>query len=683
VADTPTTGRVRRSTPVVAAAEESLDRSKYRHGSIVPAAPQPAVPPTPHGDLTAAHAEAIVEMVGQVWSGPAKTVSERRRAVRALLTYLAPLSGQTWQQRWDVSSYADGSLSYRGLPNDPQARVGLGFKLLACLRVVRPSLPGMRAVTMVGYAEAFRVAQADPDLDVLLAHIDALPAPRKYRATAAFDVACALTLYGIRFAELTPAAMLHYAWQCRRYGVGAYKRGQHETFSGQLAWQVLREIGHFPPDTPPTIHAAGQRGQLSVTELVDRYPIANPAVRQLLIDYLHRRATAMDYSSLTNLARWVAGVFWSRIEQIAPGQPDLRIAGHVYDQWRVAINLRDNGKPRLSIDPILLSVRSFYLDLHTWSVAEPQRWAHWVAPCPINPGDFVGSARRHRRSRERAADRTRARQPLLPLLVAHVTDRLAHLRQMLATTADLPVGKQAAVAGLIYTRIWTGQDEQYQTANGHPRIRVRDETTGEVVNVGRAEQAAFWDWAIVETLRLTGVRIEELLELTQLSIRRYLRPNGETVGLLVVAPSKTERERVIPMSAELFAVIAAIIRRHTDTSGGVPAISRYDTHERVHTPALPFLFQRQRGASQAVFGQAVVLDMLGRRCAELVAIHPDFGQSRFTPHDFRRLFATDLVNNGLPIHIGAALLGHLSLETTRGYVNPRELHQTGEFLQVA
>ncbi|GAA3310862.1 hypothetical protein ACFQHS_42395 [Nonomuraea dietziae] len=29
---------------------------------------------------------------------------------------------------------------------------------------------------------------------------------------------------------------------------------------------------------------------------------------------------------------------------------------------------------------------------------------------------------------------------------------------------------------------------------------------------------------------------------------------------------------------------------------------------------------------------------------------------------------TDLVNNGLPIHIGAALLGHLNLETTRGYV---------------
>jgi hypothetical protein len=56
---------------------------------------------------------------------------------------------------------------------------------------------------------------------------------------------------------------------------------------------------------------------------------------------------------------------------------------------------------------------------------------------------------------------------------------------------------------------------------------------------------------------------------------------------------------------------------------------------------------------------------------------------KFSPHDFRRLFATELVNSGLPIHIGATLLGHLNIQTTRGYVNPRELHRTGENPQVA
>ncbi|MGR6968165.1 hypothetical protein ACU639_00840 [Streptomyces cynarae] len=32
------------------------------------------------------------------------------------------------------------------------------------------------------------------------------------------------------------------------------------------------------------------------------------------------------------------------------------------------------------------------------------------------------------------------------------------------------------------------------------------------------------------------------------------------------------------------------------------------------------------------------------------------------------MFATDLLGNGLPIHIGAAVLGHLDVRTTRGYV---------------
>jgi hypothetical protein len=40
---------------------------------------------------------------------------------------------------------------------------------------------------------------------------------------------------------------------------------------------------------------------------------------------------------------------------------------------------------------------------------------------------------------------------------------------------------------------------------------------------------------------------------------------------------------------------------------------------------------------------------------------------RYTPHDFRRIFATDAVTGGLPVHIVAKLLGHQSLATTEAY----------------
>jgi site-specific recombinase XerD len=85
---------------------------------------------------------------------------------------------------------------------------------------------------------------------------------------------------------------------------------------------------------------------------------------------------------------------------------------------------------------------------------------------------------------------------------------------------------------------------------------------GPVIDV---EARACWTWAVIEVLRLTGIRHEELLELSHLSVRQQRRPNGEIVALLVVTPSKSDRERVIPISPELLHVIAQAIRRGTRT----------------------------------------------------------------------------------------------------------------------
>lgn len=76
-------------------------------------------------------------------------------------------------------------------------------------------------------------------------------------------------------------------------------------------------------------------------------------------------------------------------------------------------------------------------------------------------------------------------------------------------------------------------------------------------------------------LQLTGICHEELLELTHLSLRQYRWPNGEVVALLVITRSKTDRERVIPMSAELFHVIAEIIRRHIRDGRLIPLVRRW------------------------------------------------------------------------------------------------------------
>ena len=62
------------------------------------------------------------------------------------------------------------------------------------------------------------------------------------------------------------------------------------------------------------------------------------------------------------------------------------------------------------------------------------------------------------------------------------------------------------------------------------------DSSGPRINLAKAEDRAFWTRAIVEVLRHTGIRIEELLELTHLSLRPFRKPDGQIIPLLQIAP---------------------------------------------------------------------------------------------------------------------------------------------------
>jgi len=424
-------------------------------------------------------------------------------------------------------------------------------------------------------------------------------------------------------------------------------------------------MGHFSPASPHSLQACLNRATLTPAQLVDRHGLANRGVRDLLVAYLARRQPDLDYSTLWGLAHNLTAVFWKAVEQINPNQPDLRLGQDTYAQWRAGLNVCADGRVRRHPEDVLSLIRAFYLDLQMWAIEEPERWAHWAAPCPIPATAVRGERVRKRRVNEKIADRIRVRKPLLLVLIDHLDQRRRELRDLLDVAGRAELGAVFTHGGRRYRRTATVHD-QTLVADGKPTVRVIDESTGTVLHLTLQEDAAFWLWACVQTLRHTGIRIEELLELTQLSIRQYERPGGELIGLLVIAPSKTDRERVVPMSAELLHVIAAIILRHTGKGQPIRAMRRYDPYERVWSPPLPYLFQRQLGGD-GVIGAATLREMLQRTCAELELSKPAFRGLTFTPHDFRRLFATELVNNGLPIHIGAKLLGHLDLQTTQGF----------------
>ncbi|GGK92257.1 hypothetical protein Ppa06_59470 [Planomonospora parontospora subsp. parontospora] len=145
---------------------------------------------------------------------------------------------------------------------------------------------------------------------------------------------------------------------------------------------------------------------------------------------------------------------------------------------------------------------------------------------------------------------------LLPLLVQHIEDPYELVRELLEQAASTAEGDSFVLNGRAYRRVITDSDRHRERSRGYLPVRVIDDATGQIIHIETDEEQAFREWVCIETPRHSGVRIEEMCELTHLSIRRYQRASGEVIALLVIAPSKTDRERVIPMSAELFHVIA-------------------------------------------------------------------------------------------------------------------------------
>ena len=166
-----------------------------------------------------------------------------------------------------------------------------------------------------------------------------------------------------------------------------------------------------------------------------------------------------------------------------------------------------------------------------------------------------------------------------------------------------------------------------------------------------------------------GIRVEELLELSHHSLIQYRLPTtGEVVPLLQIAPSKTDAERLLLVSPELADVLAAVICRIRRTCGAMPLVPAYDPHECLWAEPAPLLLQRRIYGENRAITRDAVRQLLRRALRHTGLTDPATGAPlHFTPHDFRRLFITDIVLNGLPPHIAQVIAGHRDINVTMGY----------------
>ncbi len=594
------------------------------------------------------------------------------RGTRAMLGVLAQYSGQTWEQRWLASGYDAAPrtwFEHDALPHyDHWSPTISAVNALLQARVLRPSYSWLLDSQKRVALRKFLDRDGGPDLDRLRglpAYRDAVP---KYQDDAEKALARVMIRTGKDIAQLCGDDLLFYADVVRTSG---RQRREH------LIWELLVALGPLAEEAPTlraTWSARGNTRQHSTATLVDRYGIPASGVRNLLVDYLEEIKPGMDYSSLEGLAYRLIRLFWWEILQINPDQANLALSAEVVTAWRERLALTLDGRPRREVHSILFAIRGMYRDLAEWSHDDPVRWGVWVAPCPVPRELSRAAAKQKRRQKASMQDRTRMLTPLLPALLAAATAHKDRTATFLQRALDCTHDQEFVVEGYTFlrycpplrrdgdarARTWVhlapGQQRPPWIRGSSPRI-----------DVTALEAEGFWGYAIVETLRHTGIRIEELLELTQLSLRHYTASTTATlVPLLHIVPSKTDCERLIPMTPELVGVLLEVLRRAKAGKDHVPLSIAYDTNDKVHSEPFPHLFARPLGIRHEVLGRHYVRRILIHLAG--VAGLTDAGQQvHFTPHDFRRLFATDAVNNGLPLHIAAALLGHLNLDTTRGY----------------
>ncbi len=603
----------------------------------------------------------------------AESITRRAQGTEWLLAYLMRFPGATWQERWIASRLEDADplaikavvCQAHGLePTLARAyRVSAGLGVLLALGVVRPGFDYVLGLRLHKLWTQLITWRGDPGEDLL----HAAPGSEQNRSHAAGALGRLLILTGRPIAELAGEDVLTYR--------SAVLQRRNQSVGLEHLWSCLQQRGQVEG----TLRQALRRGQKSITELVDNYPIRSSRVRALLIAYLTERSLTVDYSTLRALVADLCNLYWLAVESIAPGIDTIDLPPEVATAWKEQVRWRHqpDGKrvPRRNAMNVLMSVRGFYADLLQLAYDDPARWAQWPCTAPVSANEVKRYHKWRSQLRSEMHERTRVRTVKVANLADAAERTYHHARRLYDAAHGTPSGGRVTVAGVTYFRA-----DAAAHPLAHPRLKtISPDGTScpDSIDVVQEEEDAFWGLAVVEVLRHTGIRIEEMLELTQLDVHEYEHRDAAVgkVLLLHVNPSKQDRERILVIAPELAAILASMARRIRNAVGGtesaLPSVVLYDYAECQNSEPLPFFFQRTAGkgfkGTTRPITRGYVARVLGKVCAAAGLVAVDGTMIAFTAHDFRRVFATDALAAGLPPHIIQKLMGHASIATTQGY----------------
>ncbi|MGH3196756.1 MAG: hypothetical protein ACRDNT_12645 [Streptosporangiaceae bacterium] len=599
-------------------------------------------PPRPAAKAWAVTRQPRDQLLGRLLGPPFRmgnnqSQANRKAGATQLLAWLESLPGETWQERWAASG-AEEAPDWRALPvrwikgerrthgdrGHEVARLGTGMILLVTGDAIRPGLPFLLTFTSRHLA-AEMARTRDPEGFARLESLCGTVPDSPVATRAIRRITAIMAAKGGLVADITAGDCL----EALHLMNGMFDRGSDKN---AYFYQLMHATGAFPAGAPASVRTSLARGQLTAGQLIDRYGIACRPVRDLLVDYLRERQPSVDYATLRNLAQRLGSVFWRDLELHHPGIDSLHLPPDVAAGWKLrALTTAVTGEKQMRATglEVLTVVRAFYLDIAEWALEDPARWGPWAAPCPVR-GDELARRKELSRRKARMDQRTRERLPVLPALIASADAQRRTSRERLEAAMAAGPGQTFTAGGQTLRR------SVLAIGPRSVRIWADDPGTGQRRDLTLEEHRGFWSWAVVEVLRHTGIRVEELTELSHHSLVQYSVPStGELIPLLHIAPSKTDQERLLVVSPELADVLSAIISRIRDQSGAVPLVISLDIHEKTWNPPMPLLLQRRLGTENRPIGDDAVRDLLDSALAHSGLTDPSGRPRKVPPHEFR------------------------------------------------
>ncbi|MGW0825537.1 hypothetical protein [Streptomyces sp. NPDC002845] len=279
-----------------------------------------------------AHRDELARLAESLLSEPTvRNLWRQQLSLTRIFDWLEGFPADTWQDRWLLSGSDDLGSGWgpRGLSAGTRSRFTAGLGTLIVLQAIRPSYGWLFGSRLLGVYDAYR----RHNQQALFAELKQRAGGQRCdeHATEALNV---LT----RMSIVTGKDLMAFDLEDLTDYAGARQDNGRTVTALPLAYDILHAVGGLK-DSPPTLREAQARGQLTPAELIDRHPIANRAVRDVLVHYLAERSAVLDYGSLVNHAQMLADLFWGDLQRHHPTISSLNLPDEVAQAWKQRVRV--------------------------------------------------------------------------------------------------------------------------------------------------------------------------------------------------------------------------------------------------------------------------------------------------------------------------------------------------------